>query len=101
MPEIMTFEVLDRPLWFHTAGLIQTASGYGRRLRSSYCLRGADKVVRRVYITQFSNAGTAWIVYKGEKYTVDIWQGDQTVDVDLSKPWGVKAAPAADVSEVA
>ncbi len=55
-----------RPLWFHTAGLQETASGYGKRLRSTREVFVGGRW-RRVYITIFSNSGTAWIVLKGVK----------------------------------
>lgn len=61
----------DRPLWFHLAGLSQTASGYGRRLVSRRVVRFPDGRTRRVYVTQYSNAGTAWIVLNGRKLIVD------------------------------
>lgn len=63
-----TFE--DRPLWFHKLGLSETASGYGQKLRSSRCVRLPDGRLRRVYVTQYSNAGTAWIVLDGNRRIV-------------------------------
>lgn len=88
MANLHTFTIVDRPLWFHTAGLSETATGYGRRLRSSRCLVDARGRVRRIYITQFSNAGTAWIIVAGRRYVVDAWEGDATVTIDLDRPWG-------------
>ena len=61
------YEIVDRPLAFHTAGLQQTASGYGMKLTSSRCVRLPDGRVRRIYITQYSNAGSAWITLDGRK----------------------------------
>lgn len=61
------YEVIDRPLWFHLRGLQQTASGYGRKLTSSRCVVLPDGRTRRVYVTIFSNAGTAWIVLDGKR----------------------------------
>ena len=52
----------DRPLWFHLRGLSQMASGYGSRLVSARVAVLSDGRKRRVYVTQWSNAGTAWIV---------------------------------------
>lgn len=60
------YEVIDRPLWWHTAGRQQTASGYGRKLTSARCVRLPDGRVRRIYITCFSNAGSAWITLAGK-----------------------------------
>ena len=51
----------DRPLWWHKAGLSQTASGYGSKLTSSKVVLLKDGRVRRVYITCWSNSGSAWI----------------------------------------
>jgi hypothetical protein len=61
------YELLDRPLWWHKQGLAQTASGYGAKLTSSRCVRLPDGRVRRVYVTQYSNAGSAWIMLDGKK----------------------------------
>jgi hypothetical protein len=61
------YTFLDRPLPWQIAGLQQTASGYGSKLTSSRVVKLADGRERRVYITQYSNAGTAWIVLDGER----------------------------------
>lgn len=60
----------DRPLWWHKQGLQQTATGYGRKLTSSRCVRLSDGRVRRVYVTCFSNSGTAWINLSGQTFVV-------------------------------
>jgi hypothetical protein len=65
------FEPKEAPLWFHLRGLSETASGYGGRLRSTRMIRiQGEKVWRRVYVMQYSNAGTAYINVKGEKWIV-------------------------------
>lgn len=64
------YELFDAPLWWHMRGLQETASGYGRRLTSSNKVRLPDGRTRRVYVTQFSNAGTAWINMDGERWIV-------------------------------
>jgi hypothetical protein len=52
-------------------GLSQTASGYGRKLTSSMQVFWENRW-RRVYVCQFSNAGTAYIVRNGKPFaTVD------------------------------
>lgn len=51
----------DQPLPWQVAGLSQTASGYGRKLTSRQVAILPDGRRRRVYVTIFSNAGTAWI----------------------------------------
>jgi hypothetical protein len=65
------FVTKDAPLWFHTRGLSETASGYGGRLRSTKMLRiNGEKVWRRVYVMCYSNSGTAYVNVKGEKWIV-------------------------------
>jgi len=65
------YELLDRPLSWQLAGRQETASGYGRRLTSSRKVRilstGREY---RVYVTCYSNAGTAWIRKGGQTYIV-------------------------------
>lgn len=58
----------DNPLNWQKQGLQQTASGYGKKLTSSYCIKLDDGRVRRIYITQYSNAGSAWVILNGTKY---------------------------------
>ncbi len=71
-PLDVPYEYVDRPMWFHTRGLSETASGYGRRLRSARCVRiPGDPKLRRVYITIYSNIGTAWINYQGVRRIVN------------------------------
>jgi hypothetical protein len=41
-------------------GLQQTASGYGRRLATQYMVKHQNRWMR-VYVCQYSNAGTAYI----------------------------------------
>ena len=59
-----------RPLWWHTAGKTQTATGYGAKLTSSKEVY-FDGRWRRVYVTCYGNGGTAWILVKGVKYIVN------------------------------
>lgn len=61
----------DKPLEFHKRGLQETASGYGMRLTSARVAVLKDGRKRRVYVTQFSNAGTAWIHLDGVRRIVD------------------------------
>lgn len=59
-------QIIDKPLPWQVQGLKQTASGYGARLTSRRCVKlPGENRLRRVYITIYSNAGTAWINYKG------------------------------------
>ena len=64
------YEIFSRPLWWHEKGLQQTASRYGAALTSSRCVRLPDGSVRRIYVTCFSNAGTAWVKIRGRKFIV-------------------------------
>lgn len=61
---------VDQPLDWQRAGLQQTASGYGRALTSSRVAVLKNGARRRVYVTQFSNAGTAWIKFAGVRRIV-------------------------------
>ena len=74
IPESITLEVEGverRPLWFHERNLMQTASGYGRTLKTQYVIR-VDKKWHRVYVCQLSNSGTAFIKKGGKNIVVDI-----------------------------
>jgi hypothetical protein len=62
--------LFDCPLWYHTRGLSQTASGYGRKLTTTYCMHFNGRL-HRVYCCCFSNSGTCYIVSKGRKIIVD------------------------------
>lgn len=61
------YELVERPLWWHKQGLQQTSSGYGSKLISSCCVKLANGKLRRIYITCYSNAGSAWIVVNKKK----------------------------------
>lgn len=66
-------EIAFRPLWWQKQGLMQTASGYGRKLTSSKMVRLAkhdSKRWRRVYVTCYGNADTAWVTVGGKRYIV-------------------------------
>lgn len=67
--EINPSEQVYSPLWWHERGLSQTASGYGSKLTSSYKVPYNGRLYR-VYYSQFSNAGTAYIIVKGEKIII-------------------------------
>ena len=61
------FTLTDKPLWWHLKGLQQTASGYGRKLTSRYViLLPGERKPRRLYVVQFSNSGTHYVVRKGK-----------------------------------
>ena len=56
-----------KPLLWQKQGLTETASGYGARLTSSDVAVLEDGTERRIYITQYGNAGSAWIVMGGRR----------------------------------
>ncbi len=64
-------ELINNPLWYHEKGLMQTASGYGSKLTTEYSINFEGKK-RRVYCHIFSNCGTLYIIYKGEKIVIDV-----------------------------
>lgn len=63
-------QIVDAPLAWQAAGLQQTASGYGRQLNSGRIAILPDGRRRRVYVTCFSNAGTAWVRIAGRIVTL-------------------------------
>ena len=81
--EIMTmhYDIVSKPLPWQTAGLQQTASGYGSKLTSRLMVRvHGESRLRRVYVTCWSNSGTAWFVHSGAKVCLpDTVQAGDTV----------------------
>ena len=61
--------LIDAPLWWHDQGLQKTATGYGRKIETRHKVNylGRD---RRVYCDVSSNAGSCYILVKGQKITV-------------------------------
>jgi len=62
-------DYVHAPLWYHDRGLSQTRSGYGAKLTSPYKVPYGGRLYR-VYVAQYSNAGTAYIIVKGEKIII-------------------------------
>ena len=66
-------ESKQSPLWWQEQGLSFTASGYGKRIPTHTMVRYRGKW-RRVYVCQYSNAGTAyigkWATGRGAELTV-------------------------------
>lgn len=60
-PRITPDAVADKPLPHHEAGLSYTASGYGTRIPTTKVVKVGSRW-HRVYVRQFSNAGTAYII---------------------------------------
>lgn len=65
--------VVEKPLAWQTAGLRHTASGCGSKIPTRLMLR-IGKRLHRVYVGQYGNAGSAFIVYKGVEHflTTDV-----------------------------
>ncbi len=53
-------------LWWHKAGLQQTASGYGRKLTTVHKIL-YQKRLYRVYAICYSNVASLYIIVKNEK----------------------------------
>jgi len=60
------YTLLYRPLWFHVAGLQETRTGYGSRLRTPYML-DYKGYRRRLYAICWSNAATYYVNVKGKR----------------------------------
>lgn len=66
-------EVRVMRLSWQEQGLTYTATGYGAKIPTQYQIRvGASKRWRRVYATQYGNAGSCWVqVHGGRRYLYD------------------------------
>lgn len=52
-----------RPLWWHSAGLSFTTTGYGKKIPTQYMVNYKNRW-RRVYSCVFSNSGSLYITGK-------------------------------------
>ena len=68
--DLDTCEVITDLLWWQVCGLSYTATGYGGKIPSTRMVRLNNRW-RRIYVAQYSNAGTAWVVLNGEKQVVE------------------------------
>ena len=59
-----------KPMWYHTRNLMQTATGYGKKLNSGYMVKTTDGKWYRSYICIFSNSGTEYIIKRGKSLVV-------------------------------
>ena len=57
-------DLIKKPLWYHLRGLMQTASGYGRAIKTEYVLKHNNRI-KRVYCSIFSNSGILYIKSNG------------------------------------
>lgn len=60
-------KLIEAPLWYHLRGLMQTSTGFGRKLVTPYKIEFNGRKYR-VYCTQISNSGSLWFTAKGFKY---------------------------------
>lgn len=60
-------------LWWQKKGLQYTASGYGKKIPTSHMLKVKGRWYR-VYVMQYSNAGSAYIVKNGRTLFLHDWQ---------------------------
>lgn len=58
-------EFIEKPLWWHKRGLMQTRTGYGRKLTTEKMIHFNGRL-RRVYACVQGNAGSCYIVHNGE-----------------------------------
>ena len=70
----INLEFIDAPMWYHERGLMQTATGYGRKLNTGKKALVGDKAYR-VYASCCSNVACLYIIIKGIKIYVSDWQG--------------------------
>ena len=69
--DITKNDLIVSPLWYHTRGLMQTASGYGRKLTTEWKVKYSGRL-RRIYCCCFSNSGSLYIIVNGKEETVNI-----------------------------
>lgn len=48
----------------------RSKTGYGPKIPTSWELQLTDKRWRRVYVAQYSNSGTAYIIVDGERHVI-------------------------------
>jgi hypothetical protein len=68
-------DLVDKPLWYHKQGLMQTASGYGSRLVTSRMLK-IGKRLHRIYCMCYGNSGSIYIILKGKQIFLHDWAID-------------------------
>ncbi len=63
-------EVKEVPMAHHRAGKTWTATGYGAKIPSTKMIKIGGRW-RRIYVSIWSNSGTAWVNHGGERCLVD------------------------------
>lgn len=67
----LILKVIKRP---YRTGLMQTATGYGRKLKTDYMVLCSDNRERRVYARCFSNVASLYVIIAGERFHVSDYQ---------------------------
>jgi len=64
-------ELIERPLWYHKRGLMQTATGYGSKLVTEHMIKYNNRL-HRVYCMCYSNSGTLYILSHSKQLILSI-----------------------------
>lgn len=64
-------ELIHNPLWYHKRGLMQTATGYGRKIATEKMIKHNGRL-KRIYCCIYSNSGSLYIMDKKEWIFIDI-----------------------------
>lgn len=66
-------DLIYKPLWLHIMNVQETKSGYGKKLRLPYMVKYHNRL-HRIYVCQYSNAAISYILIKGTRCIVDIFE---------------------------
>jgi hypothetical protein len=64
------FQIIYKPLEWQKQGLSQTASGYGKKITTSYMIMYQGRL-RRIYSCCYSNSGAAYIIVNKQDFWLD------------------------------
>lgn len=70
--EIKESELIKKPLWFHKRNLIQTVSGYGKKLVTENMVKHNNRLYR-IYCSICSNTGILYIISNKKRILIDIF----------------------------
>lgn len=73
LPSEFIRKVIKRPMFCHKYGLMQTATGYGRKLATEYILLCNDSRERRVYAHCISNTASLYVLIDNVRFYVNDW----------------------------
>lgn len=63
------YPTTEKPLWWQKRGLMYTATGYGKKIPTSFMALDNGRL-KRVYCYIFSNSGTLYFIRNNEKIIV-------------------------------